>query len=282
MATTVNLQIGGLCLFVQQSAKGYEGLFALMPAVQHSDPHKTFLVFDRKYAGGQPGKPMAVEIPPGTVVPLRGLSLGITEEKVELPRELATVSKFGRRANGVNPVEHIRPVDKRFTRDAPDPQKLLCRIELDLGLRLEPCGDLAACHIDFPGATTAEKTVNGAGRMVVSFQTNAPFLTIAGTNLFPVSNVIDLGIHNVEASDDVLKPAKKSHEKDEKVAHFHAYYQLLEQPTGPSPKSPRAKEKGEGIDPGNDIPAGPCGVKIRFVDPYRCMAGGGCEDQFTC
>jgi hypothetical protein len=271
MAFTLNIQFGGLCLFVQRYKDGDPGLFVLMPATHghHGGgkvpEHCRLLIAEGKYVSS--GKDVVSALP--RLVPW--MDATNPGARVAQPDGALEFSKFTKRA--VNSACF----------EATLPASVGTRIELPLGTMLE--SDTPMGELDVPGhgpqAVTGQVTASVA---VTKYTT----LTIGSHILVPVDGEISIRMVNVPATE--LAHKRRPYKRHSKATHVDAYFPFFTDDfhsgsfgiTHSHEHNPNGAEPDPMPCPSTDtehmLTASTFAeLNVLGVDPNNCTTGGGCS-----
>lgn len=272
----LNIEIGGLCMFVRRSANlGLgPGLYVLMPATHHGAVHVPTLEFGEK---GQPKSRVAIT---GKFADLRDLNK--TTVAGNLPAAMAPVSKFSGKT-----------VQDKYLADNGPINDLAERIVLPISTSLTTTGsdgkefDSARMHPEnnsvpsqpYYGRVMA--TISGIDKGTKKFK-------IGDITIFRPAGAHEVNLRLVNVPEaDLDCPMMKPHHAGKYSEHFEHYYNLLA-PGGPRPNlifddsTPgetvcRDERLANAKAYGSKTPAGD--VSIEFVDPFACTTALGCPSE---
>ena len=265
MAFRLTLCFGGLCLFVPRYKKdnGRSELFVLMPSTAGLSvkEHVPVLRYDSRYRAGtsyeewnQPGAWNDT-----TLGRAGGGDRGVLNFDGQLadngdhgmPGTLAPACWF---ANSPVNAAHFTS-DPAASTDPNAP--LAVRIELGVGQRVEPFGERADLV-----TTVASQRHEGwyVGQSRITTEVAADRLElVSGVRLepCPYTGDMELILANVPRADFATTPQPIN--PNQRVAHFDAYYKLLESQQGPDVRAGAHRRVPNAL----------------FVDPYRCTNAVG-------
>lgn len=262
--TTLRLEFGGLCLFVQRDNPA--GLYVMMPRLNrgpHIPAHCPILAMHDAQGRGVAVRFDNQELDLTGLAPHAG--------RVSVPDGFAMISEYasGRRVR-----------DELFTNNPPrDP--LAARVRLPLGTVMNPFGDSALMLVPPRGD---EKQL--CGRVWVEVEVaELPDLPIdLGSGV--IISLLNIPVH------DLRNPHQRyRHERGKEAEHLQAYYWLLEGDSGGPPIRMGRDENSEcpphaphvdcAFVPGRVViprtKAGGCdpttSATPEFIDPYTCTVG---------
>ncbi|HET7457828.1 MAG TPA: hypothetical protein VFJ74_09245 [Gemmatimonadaceae bacterium] len=258
--STLEIEFGGLCMLVQRNTSGREGLYALMPKMDHPKMlHEAMLlVCDATYSGGTLPKPVRLR---GRVLDWRGLAAPAAA--VAMPPAIPNFAKFAGDA-----------VNAAFLSGTPT-ACLAARVELPLGssIAVDSRSEIGEVEVDYGGSKHTEKVVGQATVTVKVTNSSVTTLDVGNDEAGqPVTLTPDgagrivIKIINIIRAD--LRPPCKAHmpavKKGDDVTHALAYYDLLGNRCNGHKEGPHLialHDRGE--------------ENLFFIHPYQCTLGTG-------
>jgi hypothetical protein len=249
MPFDLDIEFGGLCMFVDGANHEGKRLFVLMPVMRghHArDDHRPTLLFTMS-----DGNEAQIRLAEGSRVRLGDFSK--TGSRAKMPLGLGCVSKYAGSS-----------VDEKWLNEIPA-DDLAVRIELPPGLDVKPEGKCANLKITYDGSETKQKLYGRAS--VRNIPVSESSITIGPVKLTPKHNKLAIKLVNLPQADIDNPNATYPCKPGNRVPHFAAYYKML---------APHAAEPELLIDDCNCSSPEALGV-----DPYRCTVGFGCPSGST-